>query len=418
MRGTAALHAPGVEVVAQWRQSNWPALVRHGDVRVRAASEAERLRLCALWRGEHSYQGWSIMLGCEGRRPAETEPLCTNVGALVRLRCGFVDFAQAETVKMGGVYGEDFWLRDDQSRGPPHVCGSRRTLRMGRVAIAMSVYPEAVGHFVPEHLPKALMMHSVLPEGVQILLADSPVAQRYLAPLLASGALPRERIKLMRLDSLRGATVQAEEVYTLLNSHFSNVIGGDATLRAARAAYARTVGSADAPPPAAATHVLLVDRGTKARHVRNLEAAAAALEQAVRATNRTGLRVLRWRPAARVEEDIAAWQRAALVVAPHGAGLANLLFAPEGCPVIEICYDEVRGMLCPAMYAALGANLHLPYWVVTARGGYGSGLQVDTETLLAAATQALAGDGTGAVNPPNGPLPRAQPLCANTSAVG
>ena len=97
---------------------------------VRAASEEERLRLCALWRGEHSYQGWSIMLGCEGRRPAETEPLCTNVGALVRLRCGFVDFAQAETVKMGGVYGEDFWLRDDQSRAPPHVCGSRRTLRM------------------------------------------------------------------------------------------------------------------------------------------------------------------------------------------------------------------------------------------------------------------------------------------------
>ena len=36
LRGVAALHAPGVEVVAQWRQSNWPALVRHGDVRVRA----------------------------------------------------------------------------------------------------------------------------------------------------------------------------------------------------------------------------------------------------------------------------------------------------------------------------------------------------------------------------------------------
>ena len=83
------------------------------------------------------------------------------------------------------------------------------------------------------------------------------------------------------------------------------------------------------------------------------QATAAALEQALRATNRTGLRVLRWRPAARVEEDIAAWRRAALVVAPHGAGLANLLFAPAGCPVIEICYDEVRGMLCPAMYLSL-----------------------------------------------------------------
>ena len=108
-------------------------------------SEAERLRLCALWHGEHSYQGWSIMLGCKGRRPAETELLCRNVGALVRLRCGFVDFAQAKTEKMGGVYGDAFWLRDDQSRSPPRVCGSRRTLHMGRVAIAMSVYPEAVG---------------------------------------------------------------------------------------------------------------------------------------------------------------------------------------------------------------------------------------------------------------------------------
>ena len=75
-------------------------------------------------------------------------------------------------------------------------------------------------------------------------------------------------------------------------------------------------------------------------------------------------------------------------------------------------------MICPAMYAALGANLHLPYWVVTARGGYGSGLQVDTETLLAAATQALAGDGAGSANPPGRPLPRAQPLCTNTSVVG
>ena len=78
------------------------------------------------------------------------------------------------------------------------------------------------------------------------------------------------------------------------------------------------------------------------------------------------------------------------MVAPHGAGLANLLFAREGCPVIEICYDETRGMLCPAMYAALGVNLHLPYWVITAKGGYASGMQVDTRTLEAAAAQALA----------------------------
>ena len=284
------------------------------------------------------------------------------------------------------------------------------------------------------------------------------------------------QVRLLKLGVLQGSTVLADEArppwrpsrpippdlarasasspqaFTLLNSHFSNVIGGDATLLAARDAYAAALrpkhasgdpasaaaasaasassssaaasaaaSSAWPPPP---THILLVDRGRKARHVRNLDAAVAALEQALREANRTELSVLRWRPAASLEADIAAWQRAALVVAPHGAGLSNLLFAPAGCPVIEICYDEAKGMLCPAMYAALGANLHLPYWIVSARGGYASpsGLLVDPATLLAAATQALAwrdapgaarlaGRGGGA-RPP-----RAPPLCTNASSA-
>ena len=57
--------------------------------------------------------------------------------------------------------------------------------------------PPQVGHFVPEHLPKALMLHRVLPLGVQILLADSPVSRRYLAPLFEAGVLPRERVRLL-----------------------------------------------------------------------------------------------------------------------------------------------------------------------------------------------------------------------------
>ena len=64
VRGVDALREPGVEVVAQWRQSNWPALVRRRAGPVRAVSEADKARLCALWKGEHSYQGWSVMLGC------------------------------------------------------------------------------------------------------------------------------------------------------------------------------------------------------------------------------------------------------------------------------------------------------------------------------------------------------------------
>ena len=155
--------------------------------------------------------------------------------------------------------------------------------------------------------------------------------------------------------------------------------------------------------------MLLVDRGRKTRHVRNDDDAVAAIERALSAANRTDLKVLRWQPAAQLEEDILAWRQAALVVAPHGAGLANLIFAREGCPVIEICYDDTKGMLCPAMYAALGANLHLPYWVVTAKGGYGAGLTVDTSTLRAAVTQALA------VAPQDGMPAREPPACPNAT---
>lgn len=220
VRGFEALREPGVEVVAEWRQSNWPALRRTEPVR--AVSAADKARLCALWKGEHTYQAWSVMLGCAaargkcrlaclcpppraspvithtkaegtpklrvlgslptgpGRRPAEWEPLCRNLGALVRLRCAFVDFTQPNTNHMGGVYDAERrpptpsvasafttsaassccnpsphirWLRDDQSRWPPNVCDSRRTVRVRRVAVAMSVYPKSVGVY-PSREPR------------------------------------------------------------------------------------------------------------------------------------------------------------------------------------------------------------------------------------------------------------------------
>ena len=47
-------------------------------------------------------------------------------------------------------------------------------------------------------------------------------------------------------------------------------------------------------------------------------------------------------------------------------------------------------MKCPAMYAAMAANLHLPYWVVTARGGYQTPMMADLAQLRLAVGQALA----------------------------
>jgi len=102
------------------------------------------------------------------------------------------------------------------------------------------------------------------------------------------------------------------------------------------------------------------------------------------------LQVKLWAPSdSGLMADIAAFRNAALIVAPHGAGLANMLLASENTAVIEICYDAVHGMQCPAMYAAMATNLHLPYWVTTGAGGYGTNMVADLKQLRAAVGHAL-----------------------------
>ena len=158
------------------------------------------------------------------------------------------------------------------------------------------------------------------------------------------------------------------------------------------------------PPPVAAdgrSHILLIDRSSaRTRRVSNTPGVIATLRRAATDVGAivgapvSSLTVRSWSPAGNISADVAAFRRAAMIVAPHGAGLANILFASAGTPVIEICYDDfgaanTRGMACPAMYAAMAVNLHLPYWVVTGAGAYGTSMAANLTQLGSAAAQAL-----------------------------
>ena len=57
--------------------------------------------------------------------------------------------------------------------------------------------------------------------------------------------------------------------------------------------------------------------------------------------------------------------------------------------MIEVCYDSTVGMNCPAMYGAMAANLHLPYWLVTGKGGYKGPMRVDVPQLTTALNAAM-----------------------------
>lgn len=284
-------------------------------------------------------------------------------------------------------------------------------MQMGEVGWATSAYSSYVGHFVPEQLPNLLLLHAHLPQATPILVPDVPVARRYIEPLLAMGVVPAGRFRFLPMAS--NLTVHATAVYTVVSSHrFSNVMSGDRSWRLARAAF-----SPDGPiVHAKRTLIVLIRRSlSEGRNIGNEPEAIAVLEQAAShyrprslishyLGGRAPFRVVTWRPhASRAIDDLQLFRHAALVVGAHGAGLANLLFAAEFTPVIEVCHDnygatELRhvctdiicpSMWCPPMYAALAANLHHPYWVITGAGGFTTPIKVDIGALRSATHQAL-----------------------------
>ena len=185
-------------------------------------------------------------------------------------------------------------------------------------------------------------MHATHPRN-----ACDPHADRQLSSVPLSSLAPLQLWQVLHADS----------VYTIVNSHFSNIMSGDASLRLARDAY-----SPSGPVPLRRRgHILLVDRGAGARAMTNKQAVVQALERVASDLADGGggggggggvhaaslpagaaslvrqLRVLPWRPSANnMSADVELWRHAALVVAPHGAGLANMLFAAEGTPIIEV----------------------------------------------------------------------------------
>lgn len=448
VRGLDVLLSPGVTTVARWGQSNWPALlVRSRSGGVRATTRARRNRMCHLWQNASVHHSWPILLGCPGwdRKAHGAEAKCATQTAVFRSECSFVDFAAPPHgwhVK-GTIYNARQWFRLDQSKTPPAACHSKRTLRLSAFGTSVGVFAHQTGHFVAEQLAHLLLLHDTIPAGVPILAINSPVTRRYLQPLFDSAVVPRDRVWLEWPLALTSTTIHAASVYAVGSSYFGYVTAGERTIRRARAAYtaafsagvspgfrsaadltgleAGAAAASNAPgkapgktpgraspggrragQPAGAVprHVLLIHRGKGAdRSLLNSSAVEATIRSAIRRSEFRHLPLRRWSPSQLgLWHDMDAFRSAALIIAPHGAGLANLIFAAPRTPVIEVCFDNTKlplfpnaplGMDCPDMYALQGVHLGLPYWVVTAAGVHASPMAADLPQLSEAVTQAL-----------------------------
>ncbi|MGG5822493.1 glycosyltransferase family 61 protein [Falsiroseomonas sp. HW251] len=88
-------------------------------------------------------------------------------------------------------------------------------------------------------------------------------------------------------------------------------------------------------------------------------------------------------------DQVALFRRAEAVAGLHGAGFANLVFAPPGCRVIEILPSEP---LRHGYFANLAAGLGLRFERVAARGAFhADDLEIDLAGLRAALERGVAG---------------------------
>jgi hypothetical protein len=139
-------------------------------------------------------------------------------------------------------------------------------------------------------------------------------------------------------------------------------------------------------PPLSLRNRIVVIKRSNSRALTNHDAAIAMLKKDFGGKTFGFLdepsEVVEFTPRSSMGEEIDYfWSRALAVIAPHGAGLQNIAFVDTGTPVLEICYEGVRGMRCPHMYYMLATNLGLPYYSLVSPGGYTSKITVDIGEL-------------------------------------
>ena len=224
------------------------------------------------------------------------------------------------------------------------------------VWIAERVYDNHA-HWLTAHLPKLILLRDRGRMGELVLPAElTPVIRTCLAwlgidPARCPMIAPGERVRFGRLTLLETDRFRPE------------------LLRSVRDAFAR--------PGMAGRRVFVTRRSARGRRLREEEAVLAAL--APRGFEAVEMETLSF------DEQVRLMGETEAIVAPHGAGLTNMIFCQAGAMVMEIADADYPNPNFYALAAAMGHD----YRIVAARG-IGAGhaldrdLSVDPEQVIAA----------------------------------
>jgi len=387
---TDVLNVSGVAVIAE---------ATHGDhgrcFRIGSVSTSSEDSNCAILNPSVWIECADFTQTPMSRRGKRTR-FCTSNSYVVKFSCVFVEMWGSVHKNVPGTIfdTERAFMHQHYVRSPRTSASTTISAHYQRLATAIFPYLDAPGHFPHETLPKVLWLLQTLPADVPVLAPWTPWTQRYYDALEANGV---DTSRIVPFTPSSRSVVSVDTLYTTIEWPYCDQgenpnHGGEpseypyeimSSLRASIVPKSLT--------SATVKTLLIIDRG---KRVRSLIQHAQLVERLKQTYESSGYIVEEFGPAvldAPLREHIEMFNRAAVVIAPHGAGLSNLIFCREGTAVVEIGFDSSKGMQLDEMYFQLSLGLHLRYWLIMGRGSYVGKIDANVDDVLRVVDDALAG---------------------------
>ncbi|CAM9862224.1 unnamed protein product [Ectocarpus sp. 4 AP-2014] len=296
---------------------------------------------------------------CSGEDPTQDIQECVRIPTLVSM-------ANVYTNKKGAVWNENDYIIPVNCQGPVRheldfarrrSAGGlpRSLLNYDKVFVMTQEWTPNYYHFTVEHLPRITLALDILLENPEIAISmhyyqrdplhhDISAVQEVQMEMLEILGIKRQRVVFVN----REMHAELAIVPTSTNCgdpdlHMVNMLRN----RFLQGLFPTTNGVPPAPPRPV---IVLVVRN-KLRGLRNNEEVKEALER-----NFASFNVVEFFGTGSVRDQLETFATAAMIIAPHGAGLANMMVAPLHTPVLEI-----GTLACPPCFLRLALKLHHIY---------------------------------------------------------
>ena len=390
---TDAIGMSGVSVVALEEHGDFEHLKHFGLVNERLRSTYCSMLHPSVWIECMARENFTNVAFVSKNKKKQL--MCTRMSYIAKVECAFVElWGSVNKFVPGAVFdGRYVYTPQPYSRPVRTDYIPRHILKFDELAVALYPYPDAKGHFVHETLSRIVWLLKTLPKHIPILAPRMDWTERYYDVLNENGW---NTSRIIPFNTTNEAVLFAKNVYVAhewphcLQQDNPN-IGGEpseypyeimAPLR--RAMVPRDARSKDRKT------IIFIDRPSGPRSLSNGQTVFLSLTKSFsRRWQVQRFGQSEWDLPLR--KHIKMFKHAAVVIGPHGAGLANMVFCAENTAVIEIGFNGNDVMYMDEMYYQLAMGLHLRYWLVMGNGTYRGSISVDSAAVIDAVSAALAG---------------------------